>query len=312
MVVKDPTVTRWNARLRKNPKYKSFRLHKRVKHPGPPIPPWWKLVKKSWRLVLANRRNLLRFILIFGIGYAIFVRGFSSPVDIDGIRDSFEDVLARDISTLAINVTVITLMLQSTTSAAGDVQGVYQTIMIVMSTLALIWLYRQQQAGNKVSMKDAFYRGMYPIVPFMLVLFVIFAQFIPASVGNYLFRTVIDNGLAFNATEQFMWLLLFLLLLLLSAYMVTSSMIALFIVTLPDMTPRKALKKAKKLVQFRRLAIMRRIVALFLFAAFCFVSIVFPAIFVSALLAQFLFFALTIVFVPFIIAYMFVLYRELL
>jgi hypothetical protein len=130
------------------------------------------------------------------------------------VRDSFSEVLARDISTLATNFTVLALMIQSTTSAAGDVQGMYQSFFLVTSSLALIWLFRQQQAGNKVKMKDAFYRGMYPLIPFILVLIVVGLQTIPASVGNYLFRTVIDNDLAVNITEQVVWLLLFLLLLI--------------------------------------------------------------------------------------------------
>lgn len=311
-VVKEPAQNRWDARLRKKPQYKSFRLHKRVKHPAPPIPGWWQLVKKTFRLMRANKRNLFSFFFVYGLLYFVFVRGLTSPVDITSVRESFSEVLARDISTLATNFTVLALMIQSTTSAAGDVQGMYQSIFLVTSSLALIWLFRQQQAGNKVAMKDAFYRGMYPIIPFILVLIVVSLQTIPASIGNYLFRTVIDNDLAINVTEQTVWLLLFLLLILLSAYMISSSIIALFVVTLPEMTPMKALKKAKKLVEFRRLSVMRKLAALLFVLLVLFVGIIFPSIFVSALLAQIMFFILTVLFVPFAVGYVFVLYRELL
>ncbi len=311
-VVKDPTINRWDARLRKRPQYKTFRLHKRVKHPAPALPGWWQLVKKTFRLLFVNKRNLLSFFFAYGLLYFIFVRGFSSPVDIGSVRDSFNQVLARDISTLATNFTVLALMIQSTTSAAGDIQGLYQSIFLVAGSLALIWLFRQQQAGNKVSMKDAFYRGMYPIIPFILVLVIIGFQTVPASVGNYLFRTVIDNDLAVNMTEQAVWLLLFLVLVLLSVFLISSSIIALYVVTLPEMTPMRALKKAKALVEFRRFSVMRKLLALLFVLLVLFVGIIFPAIFVSALLAQFLFFALTVLFVPFAVGYGFVLYRELL
>ena len=311
-VVKTPNRVRLDARLRRKPVYKSFKLHKRVKHPSPPIPNWKVLTKKTFKLLAVNKKNIAWFFIFYGLIYFVFVRGFASPVDIDGIRDSFKDVLDRDISTLAVNFSVLALMLESTTNAAGEVQGLYQSFFFVVATLALIWLYRQQQAGNKVTMKDGFYRGMYPLIPFLLVLVVVGLQTIPASIGNYLFRTVIDNDLAVNIGEQLAWLVLFLLLILLSAYWITSSLIALFVVTLPEMTPRKALRKAKALVEFRRLSVMRKLIGLFFVVIMLFVAIVFPSIFISALLAQILYFVLTVLFVPFIVGYLFILYRELL
>lgn len=311
-VVKQPKLVDDNARLRKKPKYRTFRLHKRVKHPAPPLPSWWGITKKAFRLLRANARNILFFALIYGLLNLVFVRGFSSPVNVDEIRDSFAGVLDQETSTLATNFTVFSLLIESTTSAAGEVSGIYQLLLIIIGALALIWLFRQQQAGNKVTMKMAFYRGMYPVVPFSLIGVVIALQTIPASIGNFLFSTVIQNELAVNTFEQAVWLLLFLALSLLSLYLISSSLIALLVVTLPEMTPMRALKKAKELVMFRRASVLRKVIALGLFILVLFVAIVFPLIFVSATAAQLVFFALTVLVIPFVVAYLFVLYRELL
>lgn len=311
-IVKPPTVISSDARVRKKPKYKSFKLHKRVKHPSGPLPSWWVLTKKALKLMKVNRKNIFYFFLLYGFLTIVFVRGFSSPVNVDEIRDSFADITNTESSALATNFTVFSLMLQSTTSAAGDVGGLYQIFFLVVSVLALIWLFRQQQAGNKVSLKMAFYRGMYPLIPFILLLFIVALQTIPASVGNFLFRTVIDNGIAINALEQIIWFLLFILLVLLSGYLITTSAIALFVVTLPEMTPLKAQKKAKQLVMFRRFSILRKILALVIFVILLYVALVFPILFVSSVVAQIVYFLLTVIIVPFATAYLFVLYRELL
>ncbi|MBP6962411.1 hypothetical protein KBB49_02655 [Candidatus Saccharibacteria bacterium] len=311
-VVKQPKIIADGAKLRKKPKYKSFRLHKRVKHTDPKLPSWWGITKKAFRLISANKKNIFKFFFIYGLLYLIFVRGFSTPVNIDDIRAGFDQLATEQVSNLAANFTVFSLLIQSTTSAAGDVEGLYQMFFLVISSLALIWLFRQQQAGNKVTMKTAFYRGMYPLIPFIIVVVVIGLQTIPASIGNFLFKSVIDSGLAINSAEQTVWLLLFIFLLLLSLYMISSSLIALLVVTLPEMTPRIALKKAKELVEFRRFSVLRKVLALFIFLLLLFVGIVFPLIFVSAVLAQIIFFVLTILAVPFAVAYLFVLYRELL
>ncbi len=311
-VVKQPKIVAKDAKLRKKPKYKSLRLHKRVKHPSQPIPSWWKITKKASKLILVNKKAIGWFILIYSLLYLVFVRGFASPVDIDEIRNNFDGVLTDDASSLATNFTFFSLMVSSTTSAAGEISGLYQMIFIITSALALIWLFRQQQAGNKVTIKEAFYRGMYPLVPFVIIVIVLALQTIPASIGNYLFTTVTSTGLAINFLEQFVWLLLFISLLLLTLYLISSSLIALFVVTLPDMTPKIALSKAKELVSFRRFSVMRKVIALIILVVFIYIVIVFPMIFLSADLAQFVFFFLTVVVVPFAVAYLFVLYRELL
>ena len=311
-VVKNPKIIADDARIRKRPQYKSFRLHKRVKHHDPKLPSWWKLTKKAFRLIAVNKKNIFRFFIIYGLLYIVFVRGFSSPINVGEIKNSFNELATEDVSTLATNFTVFSLLIKSTTSASGDIAGLYQMFFLIVSTLALIWLFRQQQAGNKVTMKDAFYRGMYPMIPYIVITVVIALQTIPASIGNFLFRSVVDSGLAINTFEQSIWLLLFFTLLLLSAYMISSSLIALLVVTLPEMTPKIALKKARELVEFRRASVLRKVIALFMLIGFLFITLVFPAIFVSGVLAQILFYTLTILAIPFATAYLFVLYRELL
>ena len=312
-IVKEPTIIAPDKRVRRKPHYKSFRLHrtKRSQHVVK-IPSFRVITKKSFRLLHANKKNIFWFSVIFGLLYIVLVRGFTSPINVEEIRDSFSDVLDDETSALVTNFTVFSLLLKSTTSAGGEAASMYQAILVVLSVLALIWLFRQQQAGHKVTMKQAYYRGMYPLVPFLLVFVVIALQTLPATIGNFLFTTVISSGVAINTFEQAVWLLLYLSLLLLSFFMISSSLIALYIVTLPDMTPRIALKKAKELVEFRRFSLLRKVFALAVLIVLIFVGIVFPLIFVSSTIAQVVFFMLTVLMVPFATAYLFVLYRELL
>ncbi len=311
-VVKVPKIVAANARIRKKPEYKSFRLHKSVKRPDLAIPSWYKITKKAFKLLRANLKPIIWFFIIYGLLYLVFVRGVVSPVNIDSVRDQVNDATGAAASTLIKNVTAMSVLFQSAISTGGDIASLYQMMFIIVSTLALIWLFRQQQAGNNVSMKDAFYRGMYPLVPFVLVLLVIILQAMPATIGSFLFTTVTSTGIAVNTFEQVIWLLLFLSTLILSLYMISASVIALFIVTLPEMTPMLALKKAKELVTFRRANVLGKVVILIILVGLFYVSIVFPSIFISAVLAQVTFFFLTVIMVPFVVAYLFVLYRELL
>lgn len=311
-IVKQPTLLDPNSRVRKNPKHKSFRLSRKVKSPKPKLPSWWNISKKAFRLLIANKKQVFWFTVMYSLLTLIFVRGFSSPINITELREAFSQITGQETATLASNFTLFGLLLDSSRNVEGETAGLYQLFFITISSLALIWLFRQQQAGNNVTMRTAFYRGMFPLIPFILILLVIGIQLIPALIGNFLFTNVINTGIAVNGFEQTVWLLLFLSLLLFSLYMISSSIIALFVVTIPEMTPMIALKKARELVSLRRFAVLRKSVAIGIFILFLLFIIVLPTIFIVPAIASWLYYILTILAVPYVTAYLFILYRELL
>lgn len=310
-VVRPPKVVSGESKIRKKPQYKSFRLHKRIRYPGPSLPSSLGIGSRALRLMLANVRPLIWFVVVYGVLSLVFVSGVVSPINIEEVRSRLQEQTGQA-SSFAGNITILGIMLGSAFRASGEVSAMYQSIFLVTSSLALIWLYRQQQAGSRVSLKDAYYRGMYPLVPFIGVLCFMGLQLLPVAAGNLVYGAVIRGGLAVTFAEQLAIFLLFVLCILLSLYLVVTSFIALFVVTLPEMSPLGALREAKTLVMYRRHSVLLRILALLLFVIIAYVVIVLPAIFVSAALSQVFFFLLTILILPFIIAYMFVLYRELL
>jgi hypothetical protein len=311
-IVKQPKITKPDSKSRKKPKYKSFRLAKPIKHHAGIIPNWWELLKKSWNLILANKKPIAIFVLIYGLLNIILVRGFSGTVNIEELRESFSEITGEDSASLLSGFTTFGLLFSASSQGASDIGQIYQSFLLVISSLAIIWLYRQQQAGNLVTMKMAFYRGMYPIIPFLLVLIVIGLQLIPALIGNFLFTTVVDGGIAVGAVEQVMWTLFFGLTVLLSLYMISSSSIALYIVTLPEMTPMVALRQARELVRYRRFSVLLRIIAIALVIIAILFVIVLPVIFIAPTLAEWMFFLITVLAIPLFHGYMFSMYRELL
>lgn len=310
-IVKQPKITPKDAKLRKKPQYKSFRLHKRIKHPGPKLPNWWTIFLKSLRLLRANIKPLLLFLLLYSVITIILVRGIAPLVDIEGLKESYEE-FGLEIGGFTLGLTAFGSLLQASTQNVNAVAQLYQMILLIVASLAFIWLFRQQQAGNKVTMKMAFYRGMYPLIPFTLLILLIALQLIPATIGNFLFATVTTNQLVVGFFEQFAWVMLFIFTILLSLYWISSSLIALFVVTLPEMTPMMALREAKELVRYRRVSVLLKIIALIFIIIAALIIIVLPLIFFQPLVAEWVFFALTIIAVPFCVSYLFCLYRELL
>src|SRR5690606_11105266 len=113
---------------------------------------------------------------------------------------------------------------------------------------------------------------------------------IPLLIASFLYTTVTANGLAITPVEQAVWILFFVACAMLTLYMISSSLFALYIVTLPNMTPMKALKSARQVVLHRRLMIMRKVflAAVVIFALFT--SVVLLAIYFIPSLAETIFF----------------------
>ena len=267
---------------------------------------------KSLALMRANKKAIMVFVIVYGLLNLLLVRGLTSTVDIEGVKESLSSIVGDGSSGLATGFTAFGLLLDASTKGSGEVAQVYQTFLLIIASLALIWLYRQQQAGNKVTMKMAFYRGMYPLVPFTLVLLVISLQMIPALIGNFLYTTVISNDLVVGGLEQTAWLLFFASTVILSLYMICSSSMALYIVTLPEMTPMIALRQARELVRYRRFSVILRFIAIILIIFALLFLIVLPVIFIAPTMAEWMFFVLTVLGIPLVHGYMFSLYRELL
>jgi hypothetical protein len=300
------------ARKRKASKYKSFRLQKKIPHPAGPLPSVRVLLRKTRKLIVANWKPLLGIFIIYTLLNLALVRNFTSPLDVAEVKDSLRTAFGTQVNSTATFTTVLGLLFGSTTSAPTENSGSFQTILLIVVSLALIWVFRQYAAGNKPTARMAFYRGMYPLVPFLLVLLVMTAQLLPAVAGGVIFGIVSDSQLAISGFEQGLWILFYGLLVLLSLYMLCSSIFALYISTLPEMTPMAALRTARQLVFSRRFNVAKKILVLPVLILITMFLIVIPALYFISGIAPWLYFALTILSVIFLHAYMFVIYRELL
>ncbi|MCA9330545.1 hypothetical protein KC957_00710 [Candidatus Saccharibacteria bacterium] len=298
------------------PKYRSFRLSKRLRHPRPKVLGSFKILKKSVKTLGKRKLFFLGIVAIYLILTIVLVKGFGVSGQIGDLKDTITDVFQGQFSRFTTGLALFGVLLSNVTSAPSDQANAYQTILLVTTSLAVIWGLRQnlspENARVKLQVRDAFYKGMYPLVPFLLVLLVIGLQLLPVALGGFLYSTVIGGGLAVTTLEKAIWIILVSTLVLFSLYMLTSSIFALYIVTLPEVRPLQALRSARELVRHRRWVIMRKLlfipVALLLIAG----VIIIPLILLSATVAEWVFFVLSMVSLVVLHSYLYTLYRELL
>lgn len=299
------------TRRLKAPRYRSFRLHKRIQHPVK-LPGVFRLFGRSVLFLRVHWRVFGGIILVYGLLSILLVRGVGSGLDLSELKSIVQGSTQENAGQLFTGLTLFGFLVNSASTAEDPSTGIYQTILVVLMSLALIWALRQLQAGVKIGVRDAFYRGMYPLIPFILVLLVIGLQLLPLAIGSSLYGLVVANGIAVTAIEQLLWAVLFFMLALLSLYMVSSSIFALYIVTLPDMTPMKALRSARQLVLHRRWHVMRKVLFLPLAILVLAAVLIVPLILFVTPAAEAAFMLYSMVALAIAHSYLYALYRELL
>lgn len=261
--------TRPSGAIRKKrlPEYQSFRLQKKIKAKSyKPLPSAWKLWKLSLAMFWKHKRTIGLFLLVYAILYVIFVRGVSGGINLGELRDTLKEDNSA-VTGLLTSLTLFGVLVSTSNSTTSETASIYQGLLLVAGSLAFIWLLRQLSADKplRVRIRDTFYKGMQPLIPFILVLFVIALEFIPMSIGGFVLNVALTNSLAGSGGELFGIYVICLLLVILSLYLVSGSIAALYIVTLPGMEPVKAIRASHQVLRMHRWSVIRKFVLLVLF-----------------------------------------------
>ena len=286
------------------------RIFKGTAHPVR-LMPAWSIAAKAAGLIWRQRRLLAGITLIFGLLNIVLAQSLSGS-DVVGLKNQLNGVIQGNFAGLTAGLVVFASLLGSNNSTGSDVAGAYRLFLVLIFSLAIIWLLRQTSAGATLRLRDAFYKGMYPLIPFILVVLVIGLQLIPLAIGSAVYSLVIGQGIAVLLIEKILWAVLFAGLALLSLYMATPSVMALYIVTLPNMTPLNALRSARELTKNRRFRVLRKILFMPLLFLIIAALIVVPVIILLPLLAKYVFFVLSTIALLGAHGYLYTLYRELL
>lgn len=299
------------SRKRKPAVYKHFRLSKKIKH-HTALPSGVKILRESTKIFWQNKRIFGGIVAVSAFFQYVIVQSLGSPLNIIAVKEQVQGILGDGASKFTTGWVVFGSVVGSAGRQSSDVAGVYQSIILLVTALASIWAIRQLMAGESVRLKETFYNCMYPVIPFVLVAFVISLQLIPAGIGSFLYSTVIGNGLAVTAIEKALWLMIFILLATLSLYMVLSSVFALYIVTLPEMTPLKALRSARNLVLHRRLSVVLRFLVVMIVIGALSVILLLPLIIFLPGFAEIMVYIFSATCIVFLNIFTYKLYRELL
>lgn len=261
-----------------------------------------KMLKGYWR-------SIFKVTAVYGVLYFAFVRVLTR-VNFDELKASVEIAIAGSRDTLWSKV-AITGALFGESARLDSQETLVYALVTVMSSLAIIWVLRCVWAKERASVKEAYYQGMYPLVPYSIIFGIIIIQMIPFSVSAFIFQTAFNNGLTVSLAEKFLFVSLFAFGTLVSLYFVVGSLMALYAVTIPGVTPMQALKTTKRMLKGRRIAVLKQILVFVVVSASIALAMMLAVIWLLPSLAVLFTALILVLMLPWAHLYMYGLYRDL-
>lgn len=264
--------------------HRSFRLTKRRDYRRPlKIPGYWTLTAQVAKIISKNKRVLLAIALLYAL-LMVLLSSFVSQETYSSLRGLVDEMnedgaLEAIVPTVALLWGVVTAQLTGSGSdSANSPQQIVAVFFGLLTWLSTVWLLRAIMAGKKPRARDGIYSSGGPVVALLVLCLVAIIQLIPAAIAVIAYSAASSSGLLDQTAILMMFGIAAILLITLSAYWVTSTLVAMIIVTLPGMYPFDALRLAGDLTTGRRTRFLLRLLWAILLVALMWVVVLVPAI----------------------------------
>ena len=274
------------------------------------LPSGYQLLRSSVSLLWQHKKLFGGILFAIGCIQLVAIQGVLNT-DFASVRTNAADIFGHQWLGLTTGTVSYVYLLGSSGQPSSTEAGLYQSSLLIIAILAIVWALRELTAGNQPRIRDTFYKGMTPFVPFTLITLVLGLQLLPAVLGAWVYSIVTTNGIAVHTYEYVGWFLIFILLVALSARFITGSLFALVIATLPNATPIASLRSAQTLVHKRRLVVFRKLLFLDVALLVCMTIVVLPAILLLPAIVPVLFYVMSLLMFALAIVYVYVTYQEL-
>ena len=140
--------------------------------------------------------------------------------------------------------------------------GVLFTLIFVMGWLATIYMLRQKLAGEEVRLRDGLFKSMAPLIPTLIMLMVVVLECVPVMATVVVWSSAVETHFLDMPFNALMLIVFTVAMVLLSGFLLTSSLLALVAVGTPGIYPVTAILTVRELVAKKRIKVAVRIILL--------------------------------------------------
>lgn len=268
---------RKNKAEKRSSVFKSFRRTYREEYVDDFQPPrlfthavkTFKIIFKNWKLF----GGLLLVSIIFG---ALFV-GLMSQKNVASIREAVDSGELGEFAT-AVVVLVATVGSGGISQTLSDSQWLILSFLFVTIWLTTVYILRQILAKKRVTLRKSLYNAFTPLVSSFLIFLTILVEMIPIFLLIIFYSAALKTEFLNTPFYALVFLVFAILLIVLSLYLLSSSIIALAAVSAPGLYPMVALRSAHDLMFRRRTQFIIRVLFLAFVVCLNYLIVMIPVI----------------------------------
>lgn len=269
-----------------------------------------KLISTTATIIRRNWKTFGAITLIYALLFFTFSKGLSS-IDVSNLKKEVSDNFGIEPTSIGGQFLLATLLLESS-STQDDLGTTFMLFVYVFISLAYIWVLRHAWLKKTTKLSDAFYKSMYPIIKFILLIGVGLLQFIPMALGAYILGVALKNDILISVPEVVGGYIILLVLPLMWTFnLLIKTIFALFITTIPDMRPLEAYGASKDLVRGKKFYIAKHFIVGIVLYLLLVLGVLLPVILFIPVLAPIVGILASIMALPIFICVSYVLYRSL-
>lgn len=245
----------------------------------------FKIVFKNWKLFLPLITIAVVAAIVFvGLMSESTYQQFQEVLD-----QTTEQVEAGDIGVVAKSglLLISTITTGGLSGEASESGTVFAILIFLILWLTTIFILRHRLAGHKIKLRDALYNAMTPLISSFVIFMVTVIQCIPILLLIIVYSAAYKTDFLATPLYALAFFIFAVLMILLSGYMLSSSLMALIAVSVPGLYPMRALRTASELMMGRRIKFVLRVVSLVLILAVTWVAIMLPLIMFDLFMKQF-------------------------
>jgi len=246
------------------------------------LPGYFAFTDSVRKTLWQNHKMFLLLALVYAVLTALLVGMASQDLYTtlsDTLRQTSGEIFSGNFGQVGeASLLFLTTITGGITQNPTEAQQVYAALIAVLTWLTTVWLLRNILAGHKVKLRDGLYNASSPLLSTFIVVCVLVVQLLPLAIAMIGYSAAMSSGLLSGGVEAMLFWIAAGLLALMSLYWITSTLIALVVVTLPGMYPFRAIKTAGDLVIGRRLRILLRLIWMLVGIAVAWALIMVPII----------------------------------
>lgn len=249
-------------------------------------------IMASFRMIFKNWKLFLPLLIIAVVLNALFV-GIMSEANYTKFQDVMDQASAEVTGGEVGGVAKAGLLLVSTITTGGlsgessEAAVAFGVMIFLVVWLTTIFLVRHLLARHKVKLRDGLYNAMTPLISTLVLFVVAVVQCIPILFLIVVYSAAVQTDFLATPFYALIFFVFAAVMILLSGYLLSSSLIAMVAVSVPGMYPMRALAAASDLMMGRRVRLILRLVALMIALVIVWVLVMLPLILFDLWIKQF-------------------------